>query len=117
MSLVEVNLKCAKCIDTGEYLSQEDEWVEAVKKSLWDSEQWTAMITVGTHRGKLVAVREADMRESIPELLRNIREKASELHYLLSMNTDRLQEKTSIPVMELMFLLDQVKEGKELDQE
>jgi len=115
--LVEVNLKCAHCVDTGKYLAVEDEWVEAVKKSPWDSEKWTAMITVGTHRGKLVAVREADMRESIPELLRKIREKASELHYLLSMNAERLQEKTSIPAMELMFLLDQAKEGQELDQE
>mgnify|MGYP001213163765 CR=1 FL=1 len=112
-SFIEVNLKCARCLEDDQFLSTEDKWVEAVNLGKWDTYYYKVLFVSGELRGKEASVPVKDCRRAIPVLLKAIKEEIASIRHTISQHADRLREKTTVPVDDLLALLDQVKEAGE----
>jgi len=104
-NLIEINLKLTKKPETYEYMSDVDEWVEAVLIQEKDGRK-EVMLLHGDYRGKVTESWET--RPAISTLWSEVVEAAKKMRNLIDENADRFASKTTVDTMTALQELDKI---------
>lgn len=111
--LVEINLKSTHLPGSEPYqeifLSDKDEWVEAVWLGSGDDEE-IVMLLHGEYRGQITSAWE--MRDAGPTLVRRLLDKVRDLEQFISINYRKLKEKTTLDLEKTTLFLEELKQTK-----